>query len=139
MGDNITYRAGKSKDGTVDLSQRVIRKSEFGKRLFKLMHEKGWNQSDLAKKAEMGRDSISTYIRGKSVPTPGNLDRLALLFDVKPEELYPNYEANSAALEEPIFQLKQVNDESNKMWLTINMKIDSEKAIAVMKILNETD
>ena len=137
MGDNITFRSGKGADGTVDLSQRVIRKSEFGKRLYDLMREKGWNQSKLAKKSDMGRDSVSTYIRGKSVPSPQNLEKLANCLGVKPEELYPNYAANSAALDEPIFQLKQVNDESNKMWLTINMKIDSDKAIAIMKILNE--
>lgn len=139
MGDNITFRSGKGSDGTVDLSQRVIRKAEFGKRVFDLMHEKGWNQSDLAKRADMGRDSVSTYVRGKSVPSPQNLEKLAKALNVKAEELYPNYEANSAALDEPIFQLKQVNDDSNKMWLTINMKIDSDKAIAVMKILNEKD
>ena len=139
MGDNITFRSGKGADGTVDLSQRVIRKAEFGKRLFDLMQQKGWNQSELAKRADMGRDSVSTYIRGRSVPSPQNLEKLSNALNVKPEELYPNYEANSAALDEPIFQLKQVNDDSNKMWLTINMKIDSAKAIAVMKILNEKD
>ncbi len=139
MGDNITFRAGKGEDGTVDLSQRMIRKSEFGQRLFNLMHKKGWNQSKLAKEAEMGRDSISTYIRGKSVPSPQNLEKLAKVLGVKPEELYPNYEANSAALDEPIFQFKKVNDDSDMMWLTINMKVSSEKAIEVMKILNDKD
>ena len=139
MGDNITFRSGKGADGTVDLSQRVIRKAEFGKRLFDLMQQKGWNQSELAKRADMGRDSVSTYIRGRSVPSPQNLEKLSNALNVKPEELYPNYEANSAAIDEPLFQLKQVNDESNMMWLTINMKVDSEKAIAVMKILNDKD
>ena len=135
MADHIVDRLGKSKDGTVDLSQRVIRKSEFGKRLFDLMIQKGWNQSDLARQAEMGRDSVSTYIRGRSVPTPQNLDKLSSALGISSEELYPNYSANAAALEEPVMQIKQVNDDSGKMWLTISMKVESEKAIAVMKIL----
>ena len=139
MADHIVDRLGKSKDGTVDLSQRVIRKSEFGKRLFDLMIEKGWNQSDLARNAGMGRDSVSTYIRGKSVPTPQNLERLSKALGISSEKLYPNYSANAAALEEPIMQIKQVNDDSGKMWLNISMKVESEKAIAVMKILYDKD
>ena len=135
MPDHIVDRIGKSKDGTVDLSQRVIRKSEFGNRLRDLIFKKGWNQSDLARKAKMGRDSISTYIRGRSVPTPQNLERLSKALDISSEKLYPNYSANAAALEEPIMQIKQVNDDSGMMWLKISMKVESEKAIAVMKIL----
>jgi transcriptional regulator with XRE-family HTH domain len=137
MPSHLTARTGITADGSVDLSQRVIQKSEFGKRLYALMLEKGWTQSDLSRQAKLGRDSISTYVRGRSVPTPQNLEKLAKALSVTPEELYPNYSANAAAIDEPVFQVKQVNDDSGQMWLTINMKVDAEKAVKVMQILND--
>lgn len=135
----ITSRSAPGPDSTVDLSQKVLTKQEFGKRLFALMMEKGMNQSDLARAAKLGRDSISTYVRGRSAPSPQNLDKLCAALSVAPDELYPNYAANAAAIEEPVLQLKQVNDGTDKMWLHINMKVDAQKAIEVMQILKSRD
>ena len=135
----ITSRSAPGPDSTVDLSQKVLTKQEFGKRLFALMMKKGMNQSDLARAAKLGRDSISTYVRGRSAPSPQNLDKLCAALSVAPDELYPNYAANAAAIEEPVLQLKQVNDGTDKMWLHINMKVDAQKAIEVMQILKSKD
>ena len=135
MSSYITSRSAPGPDSTVDLSQKVLTKQEFGKRLFALMMEKGMNQSDLARAAKLGRDSISTYVRGRSAPSPQNLDKLCAALSVAPDELYPNYAANAAAIEEPVLQLKQVNDGTDMMWLHINMKVDAQKAIEVMQIL----
>lgn len=139
MSSYITSRSAPGPDSTVDLSQKVLTKQEFGKRLFALMMEKGMNQSDLARAAKLGRDSISTYVRGRSAPSPQNLDKLCAALSVAPDELYPNYAANAAAIEEPVLQLKQVNDGTDKMWLHINMKVDAQKAIEVMQILKSKD
>ena len=135
----ITSRSAPGPDNTVDLSQKVLTKQEFGKRLFALMMEKGMNQSDLARAAKLGRDSVSTYVRGRSAPSPQNLDKLCAALSVAPDELYPNYAANAAAIEEPVLQLKQVNDGTDMMWLHINMKVDAQKAIEVMQILKSKD
>ena len=135
----ITSRSAPGPDSTVDLSQKVLTKQEFGKRLFALMMKKGMNQSDLARAAKLGRDSISTYVRGRSAPSPQNLDKVCAALSVAPDELYPNYAANAAAIEEPVLQLKQVNDGTDKMWLHINMKVDAQKAIEVMQILKSKD
>ena len=139
MSSYITSRSAPGPDSTVDLSQKVLTKQEFGKRLFALMMKKGMNQSDLARAAKLGRDSISTYVRGRSAPSPQNLDKLCAALSVAPDELYPNYAANAAAIEEPVLQLKQVNDGTDKMWLHINMKVDAQKAIEVMQILKSKD
>ena len=84
----------------VDLSVRSIRKQEFAKRLYALLQEKDMNQSDLANKAGLGRDSISQYIRAINVPSPKSLKKIADVFGIEPSELYPNYEA--AAVEEEL-------------------------------------
>src|SRR3546814_4094336 len=46
------------------LTPRHLTKQEFGRRLYQLMLAKNWSQADLARRAELGRDSISTYING---------------------------------------------------------------------------
>ena len=116
-------------DGTVDLSQRVIRKAEFGKRLAGLMHEKGWNQSKLAKICDMGRDSVSTYIRGKSVPTPQNLEKLAK------KGQFPEVDELKKMVNPPIKKPSNINvkvlniNENNK-----NNKHDKKKYAILKKI-----
>src|SRR3546814_10206285 len=52
------------------LTPRHLTKQEFGRRLYQLMLAKNWSQADLARRAELGRDSISTYINGKTFPDP---------------------------------------------------------------------
>lgn len=139
MSSHLTSRLGRGIDGTIDLSKRVLQKQEFGNRLYSVMLERNMSQSDLARSAGLGRDSISTYVRGRSVPTPSSLEKLAKALNVDAEELYPNYSANAAAIDEPILQFKQVNDGSGMMWLTVNMKIEMDKAVQIMKILKQKD
>lgn len=121
----------------VDLTQKVILRSEFGRRVWSLMMERQMNQSDLARAAEIGRDSISQYVRGKNIPTPQNLNKLAKALGVKADELLPNYAASAAAKETPTFQIQQVGDDPNEVWLHINQKTTSEKAMKIMAILNQ--
>ena len=139
MSSHLTSRLGRGIDGTIDLSKRVLQKQEFGNRLYTIMLERNMSQSDLARAAGLGRDSISTYVRGRSVPAPSSLQKLAKALNVDAEELYPNYSANAAAIDEPMLQFKQVNDGSGRMWLTVNMKIEMDKAVQIMKILKQKD
>ena len=39
--------------------------------------------------------------------------------------------------EEPTFQVKAVDGTAAEMWLVVNMKVPTEKAMKVMAILNE--
>ena len=131
-----TYtRSAPAKTGSVDMSQKVLQKQEFGRRLYGLILEKDMNQADLARLSGLGRDSISTYVRGRSVPSPQNLQKIAKALDVDKDKLYPNYAAASAMVEEPTLQIKAVDGSADSMWLVINMKVPAEKAIEVMKIL----
>ena len=119
----------------IDFSQRVLTRAEFGKRLQSLMLKKGWNQSELARKCDLGRDSISQYVRGRSIPTPGNLNKLAGILGVEPEALFPNYDAQANAIEAATVELKSIDSDAEHMWLRVNMKVPAEKALEVLKIL----
>lgn len=59
------------------LTPKHLTKQEFGRRLYKFMMSRAWNQSELARQANLPRDIISTYIRGIALPTPKSLEALA--------------------------------------------------------------
>lgn len=86
---------------------------EFAKRLYHLLVQRGWKQSDLARRCfgevrstkghmlARGRDRISAYIRGKAVPDPSNLKKIADAFEITVEELAPDIAQGTMEREEP--------------------------------------
>ena len=119
----------------IDFSQRVLTRAEFGKRLQSLMLKKGWNQSELARKVGIGRDSVSQYVRGRSIPSPANLDKLAGILGIEKDVLFPNYDAQANAIEAATLEIKSIDSDAEHMWLRVNMKVPAEKALEVLKIL----
>lgn len=135
MTKSIATRGAISNDNSIDYSQKVLTRQEFGRRLYNLMMQKRYSQSDLARAAKLGRDSISQYVRGRSVPSPKNLAKLADALDVEVDVLFPNYDAQSNAAEEPTFEMKSIEADAEHFWLRINMKVPASKAVQVMQIL----
>lgn len=121
----------------VDLSVRVIRKQEFAKRLYKIIVARNLTQSEVARLAEVGRDSISQYVRGMSIPKPRTLVKIAEALKVEPEELFPNYQAASVEEELPEQNFKGVTGDPEHMWVRLNIKLPKAKALEVMRIINE--
>jgi hypothetical protein len=79
-------------------------KAEFGRRLEAARVARGWNQSELVRRATMlmprpakgqmqglkiGRDAIWQYCRGRSLPRPEALDVIAKALGMAPDELMP--------------------------------------------------
>ena len=120
----------------VDLSVRVIRKQEFAKRLYKIIVARNLTQSEVARLAEIGRDSISQYVRGMSIPKPRTLVKIAEALKVEPEELFPNYQAASVEEELPEQNFKGVTGDPEHMWVRLNIKLPKAKALEVMRIIN---
>lgn len=122
-------------DTLVDASPRHISNAEFGKRLYRMMISRGWNQSDLARAANLTRDSVSTYIRGKTTPTRKSVEALALAFGIPAEQIFPNHleaeiEAAPAALD-----IKVSPTEPTKAWLRVNQLVHLQTAIKVAELL----
>ena len=99
------------------------------------MMQKKMSQSDLSRASSMGRDSISQYVRGRSVPSPKNLSKLAEALDVETDVLFPNYDAQANATERPTLEIKSIESDAEHFWLRVNMKVPAEKALEVLKIL----
>ena len=117
------------------LAPRHLTKQEFGKRLYKLMLAKGWNQSELARQAGLPRDSVSVYIRGRSLPTPSSLQSLAAAFGLSTEELLPNHIESAIDEDTPSMEMKVSPNALDKAWLRVNRLVTVRAALKIMDIL----
>lgn len=138
MSRNAWHGLTPSKD-SASLTPQHITKQEFGRRLYELMIRKGWNQSELARRARLGRDSISTYVRGVSFPDPKNLQALCEALDVSREELLPNAVESAMDREHPAFEIKQAHGDPSKVWLRVNRMVSAETAAQIFALLNKPE
>lgn len=136
MVKDIASRSAPADNSSIDLSVKRNRNEEFGKRLYKALLDKSWNQSDLARAAGVGRDSISQYVRGKTVPTPQNLKKIAQCLNVSEADLYPHYELAGFAADEPAHEFKAVPGDTEHLWVRVNMKLPKAKALEIFAIIN---
>lgn len=115
---------------------------EFASRLQRAITAKGWNQSDLARRAQehmpdgqkMGRDNVSGYIRGTTLPGPIKLKAMADALGVAPEELLPQRgvpNAGNKAL--PAFDMRAIGD--GNVWLRINQAVPQAVGLKIMQLL----
>ena len=115
-------------------------KTELGRRLYARMLERGWNQSELARSAGLGRDSISVYIRGKSMPGPGHLDALCKALEITPDDLMPGIHAATANRhggstgDSVPLEIRQVG--AGKVWLKLNRAVSLDQAAKILAILD---
>ncbi len=116
-------------------------KVEFARRLQAAMVAKGWLQSELARNAEMhmpnkkrfGRDSISLYIRGRSLPGPLQLKALCAALDAKPEDLLPTRGVSIAGEAIPALDVRDLSD--GNVWLRVNQAVPWSAAIKIMQLV----
>lgn len=110
--------------------------AEFGRRVQSLMLERNWNQAELARAAGLGRDSISTYIRGKVFPDPKNLKRIADAFGMTPQQMMPSDMTSAIDAEVPALEMRQSAADPTKVHIRINRTVTVEQASKIFSILN---
>lgn len=120
-------------DGTV----RVLTKQEFGKRLYRLMLDKGWRQADLHRAAGLPKDSISSYIRGRTFPTHASAIKLAKALGVPVEEVMPNHMAGAIAEDDPEFEFKVSQSDPKRAWLKVNRAVSFDIGVKIAALLND--
>lgn len=90
-----------SKNSPQDIKNREI----FSQNLNKIMKNKGVRQIDLHNNLGIPKSTITGYVKGYSMPTLGNIQKIADYLNVKKSDLDPRFSANSSALKtdtEPI-------------------------------------
>ena len=115
---------------------------DFGQRLQSLITEKGWNQSELARRAadhmpdgKFGRDNVSNYVRGLVLPGPAHLHAMAKALGVKQPDLLPARGVPSVDAKMPEFEMRDVG--AGKAWLRINQQVDFGVALEIARLLRE--
>lgn len=117
------------------LAPRHLTKQEFGRRLYALMLEKGWRQSELARRAGIQRDSVSVYVRGRSFPTPLNLSKMAKALGVNPEDLLPNTLETAIRDDEPDFEMKVSPGDTTRAWVRLNRMLTLKTAVQIAALV----
>lgn len=116
-------------------------KIDFAKRLQQALIEKGWNQSELARRAtghlqgkgKIGRDKVSHYIRGVAIPRPVQLAAIAKALGKSPADLLPT--APTPGDRAPTVDMRQLED--GNVWLRINRATSMPTALKILSLLNE--
>lgn len=123
--------------GTKD-APRHLSKQEFGQRLKRKMVEKGMHHAELARRAELPRNNISTYINGRSYPSEISLGKLAKALGVSMDELLPNrLELAIKGEAMPDFQIKASVNDPKRSWLQINRLVMTSTAIEIAVLLQK--
>ena len=112
-----------------------VMKGAFAQRLLAVMRERGWTQSELARRAHIGRDNVSGYVRAKNLPGPAILNRLAAALAVSPEELIPIPSDEESSRKGRGFVLRQLGEEDGRVWLQLEQALPWEQAEAILRIL----
>lgn len=110
-------------------------KQDFGRRLLALIRDRNWNQAELARAAGLGRDSISTYIKGTVYPDPKNLKKIADALGTTPQALMPD---GVPSTDLPILEIRQSSTEPDKVHIRVNRLVTVEQASKIFSILNQS-
>lgn len=120
---------------TVDMPRHLL-KQEFGRRLAEKLESKGWNQSDLARHAGMGRNNVSTWVNGGSYPSRPNLLKIAKALGMTPDELLPNHTELAIRGEvNPDLSMRASIGDPSRSWLTVNRLVSTSLAAKIMVLL----
>jgi transcriptional regulator with XRE-family HTH domain len=127
------------------LTPEAMSKQKFGRRLQQLLNERNWSQSDLTRRVEavtgsrMGRDAVSTYINGRSLPTPKSLNQLCQAFGLTREDLLPNAIINTTPDDHPAFEMRAVAGQPDRAWVRVNRQMSFKTATDIAGLLSAED
>lgn len=121
------------------LMPKPLAKDEFARRLYQAMLEKGWRQADLARAAGLQRNAVSVYLRGASLPSPENLEKLAKALGKRADELLPNYVESAIEKDNPEIDMKVSPGDPKSAWLRINRLMSTSLAIKILNMIEQDD
>lgn len=123
--------------GNLTMEQQRV---QFATKLENMRADRGWTQTELARRAsvhtdkEITRDRISKYAGGKSLPGRPHLVAIAKALNVAPEELLPTRASRVALANSPL----QATLRSDGMaQLNINMAVPWDTAVEILKMIRE--
>jgi transcriptional regulator with XRE-family HTH domain len=111
------------------------RKRVFAQNLHRARMQKGWSQSELARRSDIPRDMISNYANGKHLPTIDNLTKLAQALGVSETMLVPDFDVSIVSENEPIMSLNPIPGRGNVYRLLIDAPVTLDLGVRIMGML----
>jgi transcriptional regulator with XRE-family HTH domain len=111
----------------------IVRR-QFARKLEELLIARSWNQSELGRAAGLGRDAISTYIRGRCLPEPGNLKKIADALNTTPTQLIPQI-VHVEEAELPEFEMSSIA--GGRMRVRLDKEFTSDRAMRIAALVQE--
>lgn len=112
-------------------------KADFGRRLHKAMIKKGWRQSDLARHSEIGKDSISNYVNGRTIPTRQNIERLAQVLALAPNDLWPGYDGSMEGRRN-VLTFRVDPEDPGYAFVVIDSRLPVDLALKLLNLAKDT-
>ena len=117
-----------------DTPVEVVRQI-FGRNLWTQLSLKGWNQSELARRANISRDSVSTYVRALALPDPANLQKIAQALGVEPSVLNPGVDQAGVESAVASVEFKESVGRPGFAWLRVNREVPFSVAVKILALL----
>ena len=116
---------------------------DFSERLKAILFEKGWSQSDLARRcwgktqggAARGRDNVSTWMNANSLPSFKNMKVLCRVLGVEPDDLIPGG-LNAAQASTPA-PLKLTSTGDDMARAEINAEVPMDVALKLIEMIRK--
>ena len=112
-----------------DLMNVPTDRKVFRDRLVARMKEQKITGAELARKAKLSNDAVSTYTTMRSLPTPKTLARLAEALHCKPTDLMP-----SKPITETLLEMREHHKPGYKV-LVVKMPLPIDNAMHLYKLL----
>jgi len=96
------------------------------------LSEKGWSQAELARNADIGRDSVNTYILQKAFPTADLFLKLCKALDMEPDQLCSGAVNSTDAMLELPCETKIVDD---GMFIRFSGVLEVDTALAIATLI----
>lgn len=117
------------------------KKTDFSRKILQLMGDKDLTQAELARRAGIGRDNITGYIRGRCLPRASHLKAIAEALNVQPDTLLEGRVFESPK-EEPkadefFAKIEQRGTDPSHVLLHVRQLVTMKQALQVMAALNE--
>jgi transcriptional regulator with XRE-family HTH domain len=120
----------------------VALRREFAKNLQDRLNDKGWNQSELArrvapllKESRIGRDNISKYVRGKVLPLPPALEAIAKVLGCESKDLLPSRGTQAVSNGPPALDVRDIG--GGRYWVQVNQALDADVALDIMRRIQQ--
>lgn len=125
---------------TTGVRARQQAKQTLARKIRLRLLELNMTPAELARKAGLSRDNVSTYMRASSLPSTESLAMLARGLDMKPDDLLPTrLDTTYSDPDKPTLEITATPSNPGKAWLHVEQLVSTATAMKIVELLqNET-